>query len=171
MEKVHKESQNKEKLDETNQPQSIAERLLQQCLIPVPVQPLQPSSKHVNPSLTINKECETFKRSTAENNNFYNNNAIQKNDNWFKCKICHKAEQVSRLLFHASHEHNIQDISEATKECINNNKSNINNNDDTLKGSIDSNIDFHGIGESNQSVQQDDTVTKYGGLFMEREHG
>ena len=40
MEKVHKESVNKEKLDETNQPQSIAERLLQQCLIPVPVQPL-----------------------------------------------------------------------------------------------------------------------------------
>ena len=54
MEKVHKESQNKEKLDETNQPQSIAERFLQQCLIPVPVQPLQASSKHVNPTTTNN---------------------------------------------------------------------------------------------------------------------
>ena len=74
--------------------------------------------------LTNNKECETVKRST-DNTTFYNNgnnNTIQNTDNLFKCKICHKPEQVSRLLYHASHDHNIHDISEATKECINSNK-------------------------------------------------
>ena len=157
MEKVHKESVNKEKLDETNQPQSIAERLLQQCLIPVPVQPLQPSSKHVIPSSTNNKECETVKRS-EDNNSFYDNsnsNAIQEIDNLFKCKICHKHEQISRLSYHARNEHNIQDISEATRVCLSNNKDSINNNEDILKSSIEPNIDFPDIGESTTSFRQD----------------
>ena len=85
MEKVHKEPQNKEKDDENNQPQSIAERLLQQCLIPVPVQPL-PSSKSASNSVLTSKDCNEASLKRPETS--YMNNNMQ--NNWFKCKICQK---------------------------------------------------------------------------------
>ena len=44
---------------------------------------------------------------------------------------------------------------------------NINNNDDTLKSNIESDIDFNGIGESNHSLQQDD----YGRINCGRNDG
>ena len=158
MEKVHKESQNKEKADENNQPQSIAERLLQQCLIPVPVQPL-PASKPSNNSILTSKESDSGTLKRPDNN--YMNNNMQ--NNWFKCKICQKTEQTSRLLYHASHAHNIQDISVASRECVtssNNNKEVVNNNNDTFKFAHNNisnspSMDFHGIGGSNASMSDE----------------
>jgi hypothetical protein len=158
MEKVHKESQNKEKADENNQPQSIAERLLQQCLIPVPVQPL-PASKVSNNSILTSKESDSASLKRPDSN--YMNNNIQ--NNWFKCKICQKTEQTSRLLYHASHAHNIQDISVASRECVtssSNNKAVANNNNDTFKFSHNNisnspSMDFHGIAGSHASMSDD----------------
>ena len=80
-------------------------------------------------------------------------------DNLFKCKICHKPEQVSRLSYHARNEHNIQDISEATRVCLNNNKDSINNNEDILKSSIEPNIDFPDI-EGNVVINRMSTVQR-----------
>ena len=144
MEKTHEEAHNKEKTDETNQPQSIAERLLQQCLVPVPVQPLA-TTRNV-PPCSNSRENDAFSDKTTENN--YSSNAA---DNCFRCRICNKNEQISKLLYHASHAHNIQDLTTASKECMKNYPSSdrdaVNNNDPLRPNHSTSPIvDFNCIG-------------------------
>ena len=60
----------------------FAERLLQQCLVPV----------------------QATKQGHAES--------------LFRCKLCQKTEPTSKLLVHASHCHNINDLAGATKKCF-----------------------------------------------------
>ena len=167
MEKKNKETNSREKTDKNNQPpQSIAERLLQQCLIPVPVQPLP--SVVPKPRTNIKEDDTNISVKISSNNNDSNTNNAQMNTNWFKCKICNKTEQTQRLLYHASHAHNIHDLSVASRECVmssnfhNNNKGCVNNNNDTFKGQNTSNspsMDFHGMGgggSSNNSSMVDE---------------
>ena len=144
---MQEETQHKEKMDEDNQQPSIAERLLQQCLIPVPVQPVLPSNNTSPPLAT--KDNNTLSPKTTSNSV-----ASNWQDNWFKCKICHKIEQLGRLGYHATHVHNIPDISVASKECVScyigSNKDIVNNNDTfKVQDPISQIVDFRNIGGNN----------------------
>ena len=124
-----------EKSSTANKPQSIAERLLQQCLVPVPpvsvVQPSHPSTTSISA-----KSFQHFDLTKTRNNTLssslssamvrqsgnipaMNNSAMNAdNYNYFQCKLCHKNESMNKLLQHASHTHNINDMIIATKECM-----------------------------------------------------
>ena len=170
MEKMHKESKNKEKVEvednnHNDNQSTIAERLLQQCLIPVPVQPLPPSTPTSHSTNSEIKEDVNFVKKETSEGKAYSNNNNDQNTAWFKCKICNKPEQMNRLMYHATIAHNIQDISVASRECGGNlasastnytilDKSPLpcHNNNDMFKGSSNNSnppsLDFQGMEHS-----------------------